>query len=116
MSGARVAPEGGALLMLISQHRGPRHPQWCVGGVDCANGMHVSRIRSVAQTGEELIQVGVGLWLMEVGQVTPAGLVLELSADEEPQHWLVDLAQSRVLVPVLQDLLRVADDSLPPSV
>lgn len=99
----------------MSGNSGLRHPQWCVGGVNCSSGMHVSRIRSAAQTGEEIIQVGAGLWLMEVGPVAPAGVVLELSADDEPEHWFVNLAQSRALVPILQDLLRVADVTLPRS-
>jgi hypothetical protein len=91
----------------------PGHPGWCLGGPDCRSGVHMSRIRVADPAGREIVQVGAGLWLMEVGKVSPGGVLLELSVDEEPQRWMLSLVQSRALVPILQDLLKVADRSFP---
>ncbi|MEU2661769.1 hypothetical protein [Micromonospora sp. AMSO12t] len=41
----------------------------------------------------------------------PSGVLLELSAGDEPERWPIDLAQARALVHVLRDLLRTADDA-----
>ena len=89
----------------------PDHPSWCLRGQDCAEppGLHFSEIIGVAPLGTEVIQVGVGLWQMDVGPVSLGGVLLELSAGEEVERWPVDLAQARALVPVLLGLLGRTD-------
>jgi hypothetical protein len=92
----------------------PAHPAWCLRGADCANspGLHLSRLVSAAPRGDEVIQVAAGLWRMDVGPVTPGGVLLELSAGEDVERWPIDLAQSRAFAPVLRDLLRLAGTGL----
>ena len=86
------------------------HPAWCEPESECgATALHLSRLRSVAPRGDEVIQVRAGLWRMDVGPAGAEGVALELSVGEEAEWWPVDLAQARALVRVLQDLLLVAD-------
>lgn len=75
------------------------HPPWCLRGVDCAgsNDLHLSRLTGTAVRGDEVIQVRLGLWRMDVGATPPTGLLLELSAGTDVERWPVDLAQSRAL-------------------
>ncbi|SCL54634.1 hypothetical protein GA0070606_2315 [Micromonospora citrea] len=88
------------------------HPAWCVPESGCgASALHLSRLRPVAPRGDEVIQVRAGLWQMDVGRLRPSGVLLELSADDEPERWPIDLAQARALAYVLRDLLRTADDA-----
>ncbi|MEU7998762.1 hypothetical protein AB0B83_26000 [Micromonospora sp. NPDC049060] len=88
------------------------HPTWCVPESGCAaSALHLSRLRSAAPRGDEVIQVRAALWQMDVGRLSPAGVLLELSAGDDPERWPIDLAQARALVHVLRDLLRVADDA-----
>ncbi len=98
----------------MSNLSNPAHPPWCLRGPNCASadGLHLSGLVSVAPKGNEVIQVGAALWRMDVGPATPGGVLLELSVGEEVERWPIDLAQSRVLVPVLQDLIRRVDGGL----
>ncbi len=91
------------------------HPLWCLGGPECAgaSGLHLSEVQSAAQRGNEVIQVGAGLWQMDVGPTSPCGVLLELSGGEEVQRWPVDLAQARALAGVLQRLLATGGPALP---
>lgn len=75
------------------------HPPWCLRGPECLDPgeLHLSRLVSAAPRGDEVIQVRVGLWRMDVGPTPPAGLLLELSAGTEAERWPIDLAQSRAL-------------------
>ncbi|HEX5594688.1 MAG TPA: hypothetical protein VFX61_01505 [Micromonosporaceae bacterium] len=64
-----------------------------------------------------MIQVAAGLWQMDVGPVSPGGVVLEFSADEDAsERWFVDLAQARALVCLMRAATRsaVAATPLPP--
>ncbi|MGK5676072.1 hypothetical protein ACSNOB_24910 [Micromonospora sp. URMC 106] len=86
------------------------HPAWCAPESGCAtSALHLSRLRSVAPRGDEVIQVRAALWQMDVGRLAPAGVLLELSAGDDPERWPIDLAQARALVHVLRELLRLAD-------
>ncbi|MCX4386647.1 hypothetical protein OG777_06860 [Micromonospora peucetia] len=88
------------------------HPGWCAPESGCAaSALHLSRLRPAAPRGDEVIQVRAGLWQMDVGRLSPSGVLLELSAGDDPERWPIDLVQARVLVHVLRDLLRVADDA-----
>lgn len=93
----------------------PAHPSWCRRGPDCAsNGdLHVSSLVRAAPRGDEVIQVAAGLWRMDVGPCQPGGVLLELSVGEDADRWPIDLAQARLLVPVLAGLLRRAGTELP---
>lgn len=84
------------------------HPPWCLRNPDCAaaNGLHLSRVVGAAVRGDEVIQVGIGLWRMDVGPTPPSGLLLELSAGSDVEQWPIDLAQSRALVHLSGRLLR----------
>ncbi|WFE63973.1 hypothetical protein [Micromonospora sp. WMMD714] len=77
----------------------PVHPPWCLPGPACAgsNDLHLSRLIGTAVRGDEVIQVRVGLWRMDVGPTPPSGLLLELSAGSDVERWPIDLAQSRAL-------------------
>jgi hypothetical protein len=91
----------------MSKVPNPAHPSWCLRGPHCAElpGLHFSEVIGVAQRGTEVIQVGAGLWQMDVGPTSPGGVLLELSVGAEVERWPVDLAQARALVPVLLGLL-----------
>lgn len=84
----------------------PPHPPWCLRGASCAHraDLHLSRPVDASVTGREVIQVGVGLWRMQVGPTPPSGLLFELSAGADVERWPVDLAQSRVLARLLPSL------------
>ncbi|MEU8263536.1 hypothetical protein AB0C02_23285 [Micromonospora sp. NPDC048999] len=84
------------------------HPPWCLRGPDCAgpNDLHLSRLIGAAVWGDEVIQVRIGLWRMDVGPTPPSGLLLELSAGSEVDRWPIDLAQSRSLAHLSQRLVR----------
>ncbi|MFE9652925.1 hypothetical protein [Micromonospora sp. NPDC006431] len=84
------------------------HPPWCLRGPDCAGGndLHLSRLVGTAVRGDEVIQMRLGLWRMEVGPTPPGGLLLELSAGSEVERWPIDLAQSRALAHLSGRLLR----------
>ncbi|WP_229399752.1 hypothetical protein [Micromonospora okii] len=56
-----------------------------------------------------MIQVGIGLWRMDVGPTPPSGLLLELSAGADVERWPIDLAQSRALAHLAPRLLRQLD-------
>lgn len=72
------------------------HPAWCAPESGCAtSALHLSRLRSVAPRGDEVIQVRAALWQMDIGRLAPAGVLLELSAGDDPERWPVDLAQAR---------------------
>jgi hypothetical protein len=91
------------------------HPPWCLRGPDCApsGGLHLSGLVNAAPRGDEVIQIGAGLWRMDVGPSTaPGGVLLELSAGDHVERWPIDLAQSANLVPVLTGLLRRAAPTL----
>jgi hypothetical protein len=86
------------------------HPVWCVGGPDCASGLHVSALTCAAPRGDEGIQVAAGLWQMDVGKLTPSGVLLEFSADDEgSERWLIDQAQARSLIQLVQRLQHRAE-------
>ncbi|MFF5072889.1 hypothetical protein ACFY2R_17305 [Micromonospora olivasterospora] len=87
------------------------HPPWCLRGPDCAgpNDLHLSRLVGTAVRGDEVIQVRIGLWRMDVGKTPPSGLLLELSAGSDVERWPVDLAQSRALAHLSQRLVRQLD-------
>jgi hypothetical protein len=87
------------------------HPPWCLRGPDCASpgDLHLSRLVGAAVRGDEVIQVRLGLWRMDVGPTPPGGLLLELSAGSETERWPIDLAQSRALAAVSQRLIRQID-------
>ncbi|MFG3697413.1 hypothetical protein ACGF5C_05750 [Micromonospora sp. NPDC047620] len=88
------------------------HPMWCVPESGCGtSALHLSRLRPVAPRGDEVIQVRAALWQMDVGRLAPAGVLLELSAGDDPERWPIDLAQARALVHVLRDLLRIAEEA-----
>ncbi len=84
------------------------HPPWCLRGPDCAgsNDLHLSRLCSASARGEEVLQLRVGLWRMDVGPTPPTGLLLELSAGSEVDRWPIGLAQSRALAYLSQRLIR----------
>ncbi|WDZ86863.1 hypothetical protein [Micromonospora cathayae] len=86
----------------------PLHPSWCLRGPNCAGAgdLHQSRLIPAAARGDELFQVRVGLWRMDVGPTPPSGLLLELSAGAESDCWPIDLAQSRALVHLSGRLVR----------
>ncbi|MCM0675899.1 hypothetical protein NCC78_14545 [Micromonospora phytophila] len=89
---------------------GKTHPTWCAPESDCAaTALHLSRLRPVAPRGDEVIQIRLGLWRMDVGRLSPSGVLLDLSAGDEPERWPIDLMQAHALVRVLQDLLRTAN-------
>jgi hypothetical protein len=90
------------------------HPPWCLRGPDCAgsNDLHMSRLLDAAVRGDEVLQVRVGLWRMDVGPTPPSGLLFELSSGAEVDRWPIDLAQSRSLVHLSRRLLRQADQSI----
>ncbi|HEX5541191.1 MAG TPA: hypothetical protein VFX60_06460 [Micromonospora sp.] len=92
----------------------PVHPAWCLRGPDCVNGLHFSSLACAAPRGDEVIQVSAGLWQMDVGPVSPGGVLLEFSADDDAsQPWFVDLAQSRALVRLMRAAMRSAAHSMP---
>lgn len=84
------------------------HPPWCLRGPECAgsNDLHLSRLAGTAVRGDEVIQVRLGLWRMDVGPTPPTGLLLELSAGTHVERWPVDLAQSRALAHLAGRLVR----------
>ncbi|PWU46578.1 hypothetical protein DLE60_08325 [Micromonospora globispora] len=84
------------------------HPPWCLRGPDCVgpNDLHRSRLIGTANRGDEVIQVRIGLWQMDVGPTPPSGLLLELSAGCDVESWPIDLAQSRSLAHLSQRLVR----------
>lgn len=84
------------------------HPPWCLRGPNCAgpHDLHLSRLVGTAVRGDEVIQVRVGLWRMDVGPTPPCGLLLELSAGCDVERWPIDLAQSRALAHLSQRLVR----------
>ncbi|MEV4757436.1 hypothetical protein AB0J86_20285 [Micromonospora sp. NPDC049559] len=92
------------------------HPSWCLRGPDCADsaGLHYSRLVGMAR-GNEIIQMNVGLWRMDVGPVSPGGVLLEFTLEEDVDRWPVDLAQSHALARLLPRLLRQADATLQAS-
>ncbi|MFC8846131.1 MULTISPECIES: hypothetical protein [unclassified Micromonospora] len=83
------------------------HPSWCLRGPDCAvsSGLHLSGLVDAAVRGDEVIQVRIGLWRMDVGPTPPSGLLLELSTGADVERWPIDLAQSRSLVALSGRLL-----------
>lgn len=86
------------------------HPGWCLRGPECGSGLHLSGLACAAPRGDEVIQVAAGLWQMDVGRVSPSGVLLEFSADEDTnERWFVDLAQSRALVHLMRRLQRRAE-------
>ncbi|HEX5540857.1 MAG TPA: hypothetical protein VFX60_04745 [Micromonospora sp.] len=92
----------------------PDHPAWCLRGPDCAEGLHFSGLACAAPRGDEVIQVAAGLWQMDVGPVSPGGVLLEFSADDDDsQRWFIDLAQSRALVRLMRTATRSAAHALP---
>ncbi|MFF5174424.1 hypothetical protein ACFY3U_17535 [Micromonospora sp. NPDC000089] len=84
------------------------HPPWCLRGPDCAgsNDLHLSRLVGTAVRGDEVIQVGIGLWRMDLSPNPPSGLLLELSVGSEVERWPIDLAQSRSLAHLSRRLVR----------
>ncbi|HEX5542131.1 MAG TPA: hypothetical protein VFX60_11325 [Micromonospora sp.] len=91
----------------------PGHPAWCLRGPDCASGLHFSGLAGAAR-GDEVIQVSAGLWQMDVGPVSPGGVLLEFSADDDAsQHWFIDLAQSQELIRLMRAATRSAMHALP---
>ncbi|MGW0435891.1 hypothetical protein ACWDV4_25530 [Micromonospora sp. NPDC003197] len=91
-------------------HPGRCHePDWCRER-DCAEtALHQSPLREIAPRGDEVIQVRARLWQIGVDSTRINGVLLELSVGEDVECWPIDLAQSRALVGVLRDLLRIAD-------
>ncbi|WP_328340088.1 hypothetical protein [Micromonospora sp. NBC_00421] len=89
----------------------PVHPPWCLPGPTCAgsNDLHLSRLIGTAVRGDEVIQVRVGLWRMDVGPTPPSGLLLELSAGSDVERWPIDLAQSRALAHLSRRLVSRLD-------
>nr|MDT0659200.1 hypothetical protein [Micromonospora sp. DSM 115978] len=89
----------------------PLHPPWCRRGPDCAGpgDLHLSSFVGLAARDEEVIQVRLGLWRMEVGPTPPSGLLLDLSVGSEVSRWPVGLAQSRRLAEVSSRLIRRVD-------
>ncbi|WP_428961879.1 hypothetical protein [Micromonospora fluostatini] len=85
----------------------PAHPPWCLRGSDCAGrgDLHLSRLVTAA-TGNEVIQLRMGLWRMEIGDCPPSGLLLELSAGAEAERWPIGLEQSRAMVHLSRRLVR----------
>ncbi|WP_405113700.1 hypothetical protein OG559_07355 [Micromonospora sp. NBC_01405] len=83
------------------------HPSWCLRGADCAvsGGLHLSHLIDAAVRGDEVFQVRLGLWRMDVGPTPPSGLLLELSAGEHVERWPIDRAQSRALARISRRLL-----------
>jgi hypothetical protein len=89
------------------------HPPWCLRGSDCdgANDLHLSRLVGTAVRGDEVIQLRLGLWRMEIEPTPPAGLLLELSAGSDVERWPIGLAQSRSLAYLSKRLVRRLDPS-----
>lgn len=90
------------------------HPPWCLRGPDCAgpNDLHLSRLLDAAVRGDEVIQVRLGLWRMDIGPTPPSGLLLECSAGEEVDRWPIGLAQSRRLARLSHRLISQLDPHL----
>ncbi|HEX5543183.1 MAG TPA: hypothetical protein VFX60_16770 [Micromonospora sp.] len=92
----------------------PVHPVWCLRGPDCASGLHFSGLACAAPRGDEVIQVAAGLWQMDVGPMTPGGVLLEFSADDDDSHrWFIDLPQSRALIRLMRAAMRSAAHAVP---
>ncbi|HEX5598283.1 MAG TPA: hypothetical protein VFX61_20045 [Micromonosporaceae bacterium] len=92
----------------------PGHPAWCLHGPDCAHGLHFSGLACAAVRGDEVIQVAAGLWQMDVGPVSPGGVLLEFSADDDGnQRWFVDLAQAQTLIRLMRMATRSAAHRVP---
>ncbi|HEX5598927.1 MAG TPA: hypothetical protein VFX61_23370 [Micromonosporaceae bacterium] len=92
----------------------PAHPVWCLRGPDCAHGLHFSGLACAALRGDEVIQVAAGLWQMDVGPVSPSGVLLEFSADEAAsERWFVDLAQAKALIRLMRTATRSAAHAVP---
>ncbi|HEX5597028.1 MAG TPA: hypothetical protein VFX61_13585 [Micromonosporaceae bacterium] len=92
----------------------PGHPLWCLRGPECADGLHFSGLACAAPRGDEVIQVAAGLWQMDVGAVSPGGVLLEFSADDDgSQRWFVDLAQAQALIRLMRMATRSAAHQVP---
>ncbi|HEX5596568.1 MAG TPA: hypothetical protein VFX61_11225 [Micromonosporaceae bacterium] len=90
------------------------HPVWCLRGPDCASGLHFSGLACAAPRGDEVVQVAAGLWQMDVGPVSPGGVLLEFSADDDAsERWFLDLAQSQALIRLMRAATRSAMHALP---
>ncbi|GAB3808327.1 hypothetical protein [Micromonospora zhanjiangensis] len=85
----------------------PAHPPWCLRGPECASsgGLHLSALVSAAPGGDEVFQIGAGLWRMDVGPTERTGVLLELSVGDDVERWPIDLAQAVKLVPLLRRLI-----------
>jgi hypothetical protein len=96
------------------------HPPWCLSGPDCSTspGWRESGLVQADPSGQALIQVGAGLWRMDLEPefTRPpepvGGIRLEFTLGEDVERWPINLVQSRALVPVLQSLLGRADAAL----